>query len=670
MTEVIPDAVLSEALQDRLNGRKVLAAVFCTFRFDPGFFEQEVLPLLFDLQFHQDPLLRKAQLEEALRSLAGQVAVYYDPHALVESGRGPASLDVRRIPVKPSTGYFHPKNTLLLVQDSVGGQRSLLILTGSANLTQAGWWENVECAHIEEIAEGGKSRMRDGLLDFIDHLRRLSKLHSVGGPLDEIRGLVRRLSPVANRSAQGVLHQHFLTNGRRGASTFADLLGAVLRNDLRGADLEIISPYLDDADDSAALAALVNLIQPRKWRILLPEDRGAARCRETLFDWVEEGGGEWGRLPIRLTSASVQEAKARRVHAKVYRLFTKDREVVILGSFNMTQAAHQAAGNVESGVLVEGPTGARRRRFWLEPVEGRPDFAAAIGEEDDLDAELDFIPLVVRYDWSTGEAQALWDAGGKSPRIEVSDRGLPVFAVAKLVAREWQTLPADQSHALRDRLRHTSLLTVIDGDRRGVILVQEEGMAYRPSLLLDLSPAEILRYWSLLSARQRAAVIAEHGERLAESEGIEQLKDPKMDKAAHDSIFDRHAGIFHGFGSLTRTIVAALEEDGVDQARFRMFGAKYDSLPVLVEGVAGDAASDPLDRYLMLLCAQQLADRIRIDWPDFWAGEPAGVQRLRDGLGALAGLREDLFARNDETMASFLDWYEPLFLREAEMAAT
>ncbi|GAA4687321.1 hypothetical protein [Phytohabitans rumicis] len=663
MSETIPNAVLSEALRERLNRRTVLAAVFCTFRFDPGFFEQEVLPLLFDLQLHQVASVRKLQLEDALRPLAGRVAVYYDPGGLEEGGRGPASLDVRRIPVRPRTGYFHSKNLFLLVEDPDTAVRSLLVMTASANLTQAGWWENVECAHVEEIADGGRSRLREGLLDFLDRLRASSRTIAEHGPLDTIRQFVRQLQPVPHRSAQGRLHMHFMANGRRGGWSFAELLRDLLPDDIAGANLEIISPYLDDADSSEPLAALLDLVRPRRWRILLPEDGGAARCRESLFDWVRQEGGQWGRLPGTLTSAGDRSAAPRRVHAKMYRLFTTDREVVVLGSFNLTRPAHQAAGNVETAVLVEGPAGTRRR-FWLQPVEERPLFADVAAEDDGVDTAV--IPLVVRYHWDSGQAEAMWDGRNPSPKIDVYANGVQIFTVADLPAGARTELPVAASEALRDRLRSTSFLTLRTGERWGIILVMEEGMAYRPSLLLDLSPADILRYWSLLTPAQRAAVLAAHGERLADFEGVERLSSPLTEDVTADSIFDRHAGMFHAFGSLARTVLGALADGGAELARFRMFGAKYDSLPVLVERLADDAAGDPLDRYLMLLCAQQLADRVRRDRPEFWAGEPGGVARLETALAVRARLRAEITARNDEQMASFLDWYEVRFLREAE----
>ena len=661
MTETIPERTLSESLPELLNRRRLIAAVFCTFTFDPGFFEQEVLPLLFDVELHQDAAIRKVQLEEMLREVPGRIAVYYDPRALVEGGRGPAALDVRRIPVRPRTGYFHSKNAFLLVADLVTGARSLLVLTGSANLTQSGWWENVECGHLAEVADGDRSRLREGTLSFLGHLNRLSRRYGQNRPLEEIRQFVRGLRPVVHRSAQGALHPHFLANGRPGAESLGEFLHTVLLDDFRDASLEILSPYLDDAEASDPIADLLDRFRPRRWRILLPESDEGAQCREDLFDWVTKAGGEWGRLPGALTSAGGQGARQRFVHAKVYRLFTADREVIFIGSVNLTRMAHQATGNVETGVLIEGPRRRGRPRFWLERVEERPRFLGVVSDEGE-DLEPDFVPLAVRFDWGTDRAWVRWEGIAPGPHIDAAAQGVPVFSVNGLQRDAWSELPSADAHRLRDQLRATSVLTLTTQSQRGVVLVQEEGMAHRPSLLFELSPAEILRYWSLLSPAQRAAYLAERGE--ATTGGPEQLPAGPVGPA-QDTIFDKHAGMFHGFGCLLRAASAALEDGDERKAEFHVFGAKYDSLPVMVNRLADDDSGDLLDRLLMLLCAQQIADIIRRHWPDFWEANRRSAERLRLGLAIRSRLRAELIARNDATMADFLTWYEPAFLREA-----
>src|SRR5438046_2160138 len=101
-----------------MKGRVLKTAVFLTFRLDPGFFEQEVLPVFLDVPLSHERAVRLIQLEDALRERVDHVAVYYDPGALEMTDFGSAKLDVRRVPVSWSTGYFHPKNIFLLVEDA------------------------------------------------------------------------------------------------------------------------------------------------------------------------------------------------------------------------------------------------------------------------------------------------------------------------------------------------------------------------------------------------------------------------------------------------------------------------------------------------------------------------------------------------------------------------
>ena len=64
MSEKYPTSVLSEALSEAIKGRRVKAAVFTTFSFDPGFFDLHVLPSLFDYPFHHADKVKKLQLED------------------------------------------------------------------------------------------------------------------------------------------------------------------------------------------------------------------------------------------------------------------------------------------------------------------------------------------------------------------------------------------------------------------------------------------------------------------------------------------------------------------------------------------------------------------------------------------------------------------------------
>ena len=93
-------AVLGEALQEALAGRRVRTAVFTTFTFDPGFFELHILANLFNRPFHQVEKIKRVQLEDALRSTES-VCVYYDAEAIA-SDATPANLDFGRIALRMS----------------------------------------------------------------------------------------------------------------------------------------------------------------------------------------------------------------------------------------------------------------------------------------------------------------------------------------------------------------------------------------------------------------------------------------------------------------------------------------------------------------------------------------------------------------------------------------
>jgi hypothetical protein len=100
--------VLSEAFQEAMEGWRLRSAMFLTFGFNPGFFEQEILPVFFDIPMSHAPVARVLHLADALRE-TGPIAVYYDRRAL-EPGGAPARTDFQRIGLIHRTGYFHPKN--------------------------------------------------------------------------------------------------------------------------------------------------------------------------------------------------------------------------------------------------------------------------------------------------------------------------------------------------------------------------------------------------------------------------------------------------------------------------------------------------------------------------------------------------------------------------------
>jgi hypothetical protein len=680
MSDAVPRAVLSEHVQERMKNRRLVSAIFTTFRLEPSFFETEVLPAFFDVPLSHAPAIKLVQLEEALRSLPGTLAVYYDRHGLVADG-GPAKLDIHRFPIRHPTGIFHPKNVLALVEDADPDDeghraRSLLCACMSANLTRAGWWENVEVAHFEEIREGEHTSLREALIAYVDALvtaaegqRANDSLRAAHGAARDIRDFLRRTTQRENRSTNGRLQPHF----HGGDQSLPGFIEEVAGRSLRGLCLEIISPYFDGSATSRPLEALLQTFEPPEARVFLPRnDRGEGLCNEDLYAWVrEQAGVSWGALPedlLRLGKA--EEVKRRTVHAKIYRFFEpkhRGREVLYVGSTNLTTAGCRIAGrggNWETGFLVEVTSGARPD-WWLRTDARRP-AAFAPREEDEGTSTSGGTSLLLRYRWDTQAGSAFWSNKTPSPALSVRHGGVTVLEFAGLAPGIWLPLSPAQSKQLEQTLRSTSLLEVVgEGSEPGLLLVQEEGMSHRPSLLLDLSAADILRYWSLLSVEQRAAFI----DARATTGGDD---DPLVAKLAplplETTLFDRFAGTFHAFECLRGHTREALDAGRDREADYRIFGKKYDSLGSLLDRVLRDAEAgvgDRVEQYVVTLCAKQLLDELGRAFPDYWANHRDDVRELTARLGNAAALRASIAAGGPD-MPTFLDWFERWFLARAE----
>ncbi|MBK8232089.1 MAG: hypothetical protein IPK72_16290 [Candidatus Eisenbacteria bacterium] len=624
----IPHGVLSEHLEGVMGGRRLLGAVFLSFRFDPEFFETEVLPSFVSVSLSHVPEIRLLQLDEALRAVPYGVAVYYDQNGLAV-GSGSSRLDIRRIPVRHRTGVFHPKNVLALLESSEPDEegrreRSLLVVTLSANLTRAGWWENVEVCHTEEIGEGASTRLRDDLIALLDGLERRvgDRAAEKQLTLREIRRFLRATEQRMQRSADGRLHPHVYVGG----NSVVEFLGDVAGSRLRGMNLEVISPYLDQRPPSRPLEELLAAFSPSATRVCVPRSRdGSLACTEEMFDWLAaQPGVEWGSLPKeRLRSGNEAGAAPRFVHAKVYRFFRAQpkEEILFLGSVNLTDAAHRAGGNFETGVLVEiDPP--RRPEWWLSADVERPREFIHRDEAEGTTA-MGGSRLSIRYAWDRDLGEVYWDDATAAPRLKVEASGRELFQLSGTSPRTWVALEAAATEELTTVLRSTSLLEVLEeGAQAGLVLVQETGMSHRPSLLLDLPVSEILRYWSQLTSDQRAAFLEVHGGRLSETVDGSALVAALGPHAVDGSVFEKFAGIFLAFGTTERSIRTTLEAGApVGPVIYRLFGQKYDSLGNLLERVvreAGEAAQGvPVEQYVTALCAKQMVTGLTRDYPGF-----------------------------------------------------
>jgi hypothetical protein len=648
----IPHEVLSEKFSSLMGGRKLRSAVFLAFEFDPGFFEQEILPALFDVSLSHVPEIRLLGLADELRKV-DDIAVYYDRQALI-AGAASSHLDIQRVAVSQRTGYFHPKVVLVLVEDA------LLVGILSANLTRSGWWENVEVAHIEEVRRDSPCSFRQDLLALIARVRRAAAHVARQPALDAIEKFVRSVPADDQRMRGGVvLPRLFFGDG--------DLVGflrEVAGNRLQRCNLEILSPFFDDKGSLEPIRLLRDAFRPRAVRVFLPRRvEGDALCSAEYYDRMREVA-DWGKLPHEVMRLSKDLDRA--LHAKVYRFFDPERryEAFFVGSANLTTAALARGGNIESGFFVE-VTPKRKPGWWMSVDESRPPAFMPRSEEEPLPQGRGW-RLSVEYRWSDERASCFWDSTQPSPPLILLAHGVEIVHLLPLGGGETRECSEAESQAIATALRSGSFLTVrIEGEPDAQILVSEEQMTHKPSLMARVTAADILRYWSLLTPEQKKEFLEEHAEAFDDPEIAMWLGSARTPQDA-ESFFSTFAEVFLSFGNLDRAVRAALAEGRMREAVERLFGKKFDSLRRLIDRVAEEPESDAVRRYIILLSARQMLEKLEKDEPELFAAHRADARALRAGLRHVDDVRSGFAFGTPDERDQFFSWFDRWFIARAE----
>lgn len=364
------------ALECLEHDKRCLAAVFCSYTFDPLFFESHVLRTI--LRLGSDPdeqtvdFLRegRAALQEV------PVACFVDADARTPGQRLP--YDLRLVQGR----VFHPKLALL------AHESHFELLLGSGNLTRGGYGDNTELWLTRKLrySDPETAFVADELFTFLAGVERL------GGPpspqLAAFRELLRpRLGPIpANAPDRSfkVLH-----------SIEAPLLPAFLELIPRDAEIVRIgalAPFFERDDQQA--------IDVQSMRSIFSEILAARRSQEAVIDlgfgWqggplgpppvvptLEQGLGRLWALrrdgdapsieyltPLKLTAKQVRHLDARGVD----RAWSREQAEEALAGRRLYPAAPLLANGPAR--IVEALRTQRSLQAWLLPTsrldEGRP----------------------------------------------------------------------------------------------------------------------------------------------------------------------------------------------------------------------------------------------------------------------------------------------------------
>lgn len=623
-----PKRVLLDALQSAIGDGQLLAAVFTTYQLQPLFFGDHILPSLVGVEPRGSERVRRVLTAERLRELVG-VVVLYDRHGMVHDG--PMHQQVQAIPVDRPHGYvLHAKHALLLVapKDEPEADR-LVLLTTSANLTEAAWWRNVEVADLQTLRVGQPSSLQPDVLALVNSLEGpdgLVEAPEARPAIDAIRTFLGRV-PAAEGGPR-------LWLGEQPVSAF---LKAQIGAKRPVKSLELLAPFVEDK--GAPVQALVEALRPGQARVWIPRDRDGKVAASQ--EWVDAVRGLQNTRLAELASVDRSMGKGataeRFVHAKVIRvkLGEPSETWVLVGSPNLTRAGQTGAfhgphANVETAIW-------RRADEMPRLLEALSKQATPEGVERSTDegdkGDGPPLPLRLRFNWEAGEAAARWEldcdavarvvAPGQSLRT-----GPPLFEVAP--GEGWSLLPPASARALRGAIEtgHNVVMAWAPGHADTPILVEETGWAARPPVLTAaLTTADILEHWSLLSGLRREL----HTEQVMQRQSSGGDEAPVDDTPGFtgQTMFHKLAGVLHAFFVLEQRLQEAVAAKRLRAVEALVLSKQHDSLRTLLERLPEEQGFDAVQRLLVLLSARSLVERLDEQQSELMAAHPASAAAVR-----------------------------------------
>lgn len=331
--------VIIEKLKEAINGRKVLAAVFYTFNFDARFFENYLLTTFLPHVNFSDNEIQNTILWRKYINELPPVSVYCDFHTKKQDAPN-LNYQVNTIDIPSVDGKkacFHPKVSFILLEDE-----SLLVLTGSNNLTEGGWCTNREIIGIKEL-QNGKYFPYEQKHQLWNFLKTSNQLNGSEYSVAEkhIDSFFRKKLHSENADF------NFYHSGKK---SFIDYLKELLKNDDEEdfEYIEVISPYLTTGIN--LVNQLVEIVDNKNIYFNVPYKNGEETniTKDNYYNF-QNAGVKWSRLLIKESNKGF-----RFNHSKIYRLKTSKNAYTIVGSVNFTDAAWRGRkqnGNFETAIV-------------------------------------------------------------------------------------------------------------------------------------------------------------------------------------------------------------------------------------------------------------------------------------------------------------------------------
>jgi HKD family nuclease len=477
--------ILKERLKALIAERKVKAALFYTFNFDPKFFENYVMPLLVpDQQFINNNIANNILWRRLYKDdKVPPVTVYCDLYAK-SIDNGPM-LDYKVISVNmPSVGKnkgnFHPKHSFVLIENE-GGEDSLIIISGSNNLTQGGWCENIECIseHVltnkKHFPENFKKEMRNFIENILTYAKNLTAAEDL---------IIAYLNKQGHTRDQ---HFQFYNSFQ---NSFRNFLDENVFFDPGIKEVEIFSPFF------CKNASLIEHFKEKGLTIKIeaPFKNNYCLLEEAVYKTYKKAGVKWYR----------QGDESRNTHSKVYRFYGADKTYTIVGSVNLTTPAWAGVPekivsiyNIESAILYIDHYEKKQPLLKNEIKDEQLRFInAELSLENTFEERVNAPDIEFTINWSAKTLK--WKAALKTTCI------LYITEDVQIVLNETkELLLSELKHAkqILNALARQTVLKVIEKVNETCLIhyyyPNQEGFDQKP-LEYRLSATDIIDIWELL----------------------------------------------------------------------------------------------------------------------------------------------------------------------------
>jgi HKD family nuclease len=490
--------ILKKRLQELINDRPVQAGLFYTFNFDPRFFENYIMPLLVpDQQFVNNDITNNIVWRRLYKDgRVPPVTVYFDQDAKTLTNGPMLSYEIRGVSMpgkEKKKGNFHPKNSFILVLNE-DGTHELIVITGSNNITQSGWCDNIECISELMISENSDlaEQVLEGFKEMIFSIRKTFGGKKSNSEAESIILNFLEDSVFPKRNADIALFHSF-------QGSFKHFLDELVFKDNSIKTIEIISPYLT-ADE-----ILLDYLFGKKLsvRMLMPMLGGYCICDEKIAQKYSSKGVIWFQSINEKGTESGSKVE-RRSHAKIYRFYGAEKIYTIVGSVNFTNPAWAGSlknfneiYNIESALLYSEKV--TSKKYLLSNQLDVKGLKFLICSDEETWLERFQVPDIrFKMDWQSGILS--WEASVNFPCVLflTATLSFPINDIGSIKIRE-----CENSDLLIESLSRHPLMnveeTVKEEVRTHIYYLQQDNFEFRP-LQVRISATEIIEAWQLLGS--------------------------------------------------------------------------------------------------------------------------------------------------------------------------